>query len=149
LPANPVPDGYHTVTPYLTCTPVDQVVDFLLKTFDATEVEHMSTPDGRVMHAEVRIGDSIVMLGEPSGQWTPMPAALYVYVADCDAAYQRALSSGAISVAEPADQFYGDRHCGVRDPAGNLWWIATHQEDVAPSELKRRHAEAARSGKEG
>lgn len=147
MPAKPIPDGYHTVTPYLTCTPVDRVVDFLLKAFDAAEIEHMASPDGRVMHAEVRIGDSIVMLGEPSGQWSPMPSALYLYVADCDAHYQRALKAGGISVAEPANQIYGDRHCGVRDPAGNLWWIATRQEDVSPAELRRRHEEAARQRK--
>jgi len=144
MSAKPIPDGYHTVTPYLTCTPVDQVVDFLQKTFDATEVEHIAAPDGRVMHAEVKIGDSIVMLGEPSGEWKPMPAALYLYVSDCDASYRRALAAGGISVAEPTDQFYGDRHCGVRDTAGNLWWIATHQEDIAPAELRRRHDEIAK-----
>ena len=94
------------------------------------------------MHAELKVGDSILMLGEPSSQWKPMPAAFYLYVTDCDATYRRALSAGSeVSVAEPADQFYGDRHCGVRDAAGNLWWIATHKEDVSPAEMKRRQTE--------
>ena len=141
MPANHIPDGFHTVTPYLTCAPVGQVIDFLKRTFDATEIERMSGPDGRLMHAEVKVGDSIVMLGEPSGQWKPMPAALYLYVPDCDASYKRALAAGGESISEPADQFYGDRHCGVRDRAGNLWWIATHKEDVAPAEMKRRREE--------
>jgi len=141
MPPQPIPDGYHTVTPYLTCTPVSEVVDFLKRTFDATETVHMAGPDGRLMHAEVKVGDSMIMLGEPSAQWKPMPAALYLYVADCDATFKRALTAGGVSVAEPADQFYGDRHCGVRDAAGNLWWIATHKEDVSPAELKKRQEE--------
>jgi PhnB protein len=144
MSAKPIPDGFHTVTPYLTCTPVAEVIEFLKKTFDAAEIERMSAPDGRLMHAEVRIGDSILMLGEPSAQWKPMPSALYLYVDDCDAAYARALAAGGVSVAEPSDQFYGDRHCGVRDIAGNLWWIATHKEDVSPAEMKRRMEEMGR-----
>jgi len=149
MSAKPVPDGFHTVTPYLTCTPVAGVIEFLEKTFGAVVVERMSASDGRLMHAEVQVGDSILMLGEPSAPWQPMPCALYLYVGDCDAAYRRALEAGAVSVAEPADQFYGDRHCGVRDVAGNLWWIATHIEDVSPEEMKRRRDELPQGTPEG
>ncbi len=98
MPAKHIPEGFHTVTPYLTCTPVGQVIDFLKKTFDATEIERMSGPDGRLMHAELKVGDSIVMLGEPSADWKPMPAALYLYVPDCDASYKRALAAGGESI---------------------------------------------------
>ena len=144
MPAKYIPDGFHTVTPYLTCTNVAKVIDFLKRTFDAKEIERMSGPDGRIMHAEVPVGDSILMMGEPGGEWKPMPCALYLYVTDCDAAFKRALAAGGTSVVEPADQFYGDRHGGVKDVAGNLWWIATHKEDVSPEEMKRRHEEFAK-----
>jgi uncharacterized glyoxalase superfamily protein PhnB len=139
MAVKPVPEGYHTATPYLIVPGVAQVIDFLKQAFDAKEIhERTSRPDGSVMHAEVRIGDSPIMMGEPMGQFQAMPAFVYLYVADTDACYQRALKAGATSLLEPADQFYGDRNAGVRDAAGNVWWIGTHIEDVAPEELKRR-----------
>jgi len=98
----------------------------------------MEGPNGTIGHAEVRIGDSVVMLGQASSQWKPTTAAIYLYVNDTDATYKRALQSGATSAMEPTDQFYGDRNAGVQDPAGNFWWIATHVEDVAPDEMKKR-----------
>jgi uncharacterized glyoxalase superfamily protein PhnB len=98
----------------------------------------MSSPEGDVRHAEIQIGDSRVMLGEASDQWKPMPAMLYVYVEDTDAVYRRAIAAGGQSLREPTTEFYGDRSAGVQDPAGNLWWIATHVEDVSPEELTRR-----------
>jgi PhnB protein len=140
MPVKPIPDGFHSVTPYLTVTGVAALLDFLKRAFDATEVERVSRPDGTVGHAAVRIGDSMVMMGEAGGQWTPMPCSLYLYVPDTDAVYRRALQAGATTVMEPADQFYGDRNAGVKDPSGNLWWIATHQEDMPPEELQRRAA---------
>src|SRR6266568_5870663 len=106
--------------------------------FDATELERMSRPDGTIGHAEVRIGDSVVMMGEARGESTPMPGTLYVYVSDTDAVYKRALEAGAASLMEPADQFYGDRNAAVKDAVGNRWWIATHKEDVSPQEIVRR-----------
>ena len=143
MAVKPVPEGYHTATPYLIVPGVAKVIDFLKETFDAKETERMSRPDGAIMHAEVRIGDSPIMLGEPVGQFGPMPATVYVYVPDTDACYQRALKAGGISLMEPADQFYGDRKAGVRDPSGNVWWIGTHIEDVAPEEIARRAAQRA------
>src|SRR5690606_6674014 len=89
-------------------------------------------------HAELKIGDSTVMIGDACDEYQPMPACMYLYVNDVDAVYKRALEAGATSHMEPANQFYGDRHGAVKDPAGNLWSIATHVEDVPPEELARR-----------
>jgi len=104
----------------------------------------MKMPDGNVAHGDVLIGDSHVMLGEASGPWPSQPSSIYVYLPDCDAVYKQALAAGGTSVQEPKTQFYGDRHGAVKDVCGNTWWIATHVEDVAPEELERRAAEAAR-----
>lgn len=124
------------------------VIDFTVKVFGAKEFERMTKPDGRVMHAEVEIGGSVVMVSDTSESSKAMPGMLYVYVDDVDAAYARAIAAGATSIMEPADQFYGDRHGGVRDFAGNQWWIATHKEEVSPDELQRRAKEFyARQGR--
>jgi PhnB protein len=139
MPVKRIPDGYHTVTPYLTVRGVARLIDFLKQSFGAVETLHpMKQPDGRIMHAEVRIGDSIVMMGEPADDSTLMPGAIHLYVDDADTTYRRALQSGATSIREPEDQFYGDRSAGVKDPSGNIWWIATHKEDISPQELARR-----------
>lgn len=142
MAVNPKPDGYHTLTPYLVVREANKAIEFLKQSFAAVETERFDRPDGTVKHVELRIGDSMVMMGEPEGEMQPMPAMLHVYVDDTDAAYHRAIEAGATSMMEPADQFYGDRNAGVKDPCGNVWWIATHVEDVLPEELKRR-AEAA------
>ena len=138
MAVKPIPDGYHSVTPYLVVQGVAKLIDFLKQAFDAKEIERMAGPDGSVMHGEVRIGDSVVMLGEAWGESKPIAAALYLYVNDTDVTYRRALQAGATPLREPADQFYGDRSGGVKDPAGNQWWIATRKEDVSPEELARR-----------
>lgn len=138
MTVKPIPEGYHTATPYLIVRGVTEVIEFLKKALDGEEIERTSRPDGTIMHAEVRIGDSLIMLGEAMGEFKPMPGSIYLYVNDADASYKRALQAGATSITEPADQFYGDRNAGVKDPAGNCWWIATHKEDVAPEELARR-----------
>lgn len=139
----PIPDGFHTVTPYLVVPGVAKLIDFLKQAFDATEVFRHALPDGTVSHAELRIGDSRIMMGDSRGEHKPMPAMLYLYLHDVDTAYRRAIQAGATSVQEPANQFYGDRNCGVQDACGNQWWIATHVEDVPPEELKKR-ADAAK-----
>ncbi len=138
MAVKPIPDGYHTVTPYLMVQGAAKLLDFLQQAFDAKVTERMERPDGVIGHAEVRIGDSMVMLAEASGQWKAMPSAIYLYVNDTDATYKRAVQAGATSVMEPANQLYGDRNGGVKDPTGNLWWIATHVEDVSPEEMKKR-----------
>lgn len=133
-----IPEGFHTVTPHLTVQGTSKLVDFLKQAFEAKELFRLAHPDGTLMHAEVKIGDSIVMMGEARGEWKPMPGSLYVYVNDADGVHKRALQAGATSTMEPADQFYGDRTAGVQDPSGNQWMIATHKEDVPPEELRRR-----------
>ena len=134
----PVPERYHSVTPYLVVEGVPKLLEFLKDTFNSTELERVPRPDGTISHAEVRIGDSVVMMGEANAQSKPMPTMLYVYVEDVDAVYKRALQAGAKPVRELKDEFYGDRAGGVADPMGNQWWIATHKEDVSPEELRRR-----------
>lgn len=142
MAVNHIPQGYRTLTPYLVVEGVLRLIDFLKETFGAQEVHPpMLRPDGSVMHAELRFGDSLVMMGEPTSDFRAMPAMLYVYVEDTDATYRRALKAGAKSVMEPADQFYGDRNAGITDPSGNCWWIGTHIEDVSPEEAARRAEE--------
>ena len=140
---NPVPEGYHTITPYLYAEGATDLINFLERAFAAQETERMVRPDGSILHAEVRIGDSVLMLAEATGEVQPMPSALYLYVGDTDAAYHRAIEAGASSLMEPTDMFYGDRNAGVKDPFGNHWWIATRFEDVPVGELQTR-ADAAR-----
>jgi PhnB protein len=142
MPTPYIPEGYHTVTPYLAVNGAAKLLDFLKATFGAQEKEMMRRPDGTIGHAEVTIGNSVVMLGEAAGDFKPTPATLYVYVEDADAIYARALAAGATSIRPPETQFYGDRHGAVTDPVGNSWWIATHVEDVPPDEMMRR-AQAA------
>jgi PhnB protein len=127
----PVPDGHNSVSPYLVIERATILIDFLKHTFTATELGRSLRADGTIRHAEVKIGDSVVMLGEATGEFTPMPCMINVYVEDTDVVYQRALQAGATSIREPADQEHGDRTAGVTDPFGNQWWIATHKEDVA------------------
>jgi PhnB protein len=144
----PLPDGVHSVNPYLVVDDPDALIAFLEHVFGARTGERTAV-DGATLHADVRIGDSRVMIGAARG-WTPTPAMLYVYVDDCDAAYARAIAAGAESLMAPADMFYGDRHGGVKDASGNSWWIATHIEDVPPDELARRHeAEQRRRAAKG
>lgn len=120
-----VPSGYHTVTPYLVVPGVARLIDFLTQAFEARELQRHLRPDSTVQHAEVTIGDSVIMMGEPAGSQPPRPGMIHLYVADGDAAYQRALHAGATSLREPADLPHGVRMSGVEDPHGNQWWIAT------------------------
>lgn len=139
MTVKPIPDDYHKVTPYLIIHGVDKIIDFLAKAFDAELKYRFERPDGSVMHAELRMGDSAVMLGEPTGDFTPMPGSIYLYSEDCDSAYQRALDAGAASVMEPMDMHHaGERYGGVRDMSGNIWWIATHIEDMSTEEMEKR-----------
>ncbi len=141
MPVNPIPDGYHTVTPYLVVTNVRRLMEFLTSAFDATLTFESVKPDGRIGHAEMKIGDSPIMMAEATDQHKHAPATFYMYVSDVDTAYSKAVAAGGESISEPTTQFYGDRHGGVKDPTGNFWWVATHVEDVAPEELQRRMKE--------
>jgi PhnB protein len=138
MAVKPVPDGYHTVVPYLIVPDADKQLEFLKQAFGA-KVDHLTRrDDGAIMHGDVMIGDSHVMLSQANDRFPAMPTAIYLYVPDTDALYQAALAAGATSLMEPANQFYGDRNAGVRDSQGNSWWIGTHVEDVAPEEIERR-----------
>ena len=134
----PIPQGYHSVTPYLIVNGAPRLIDFIKHTFNAEERERVMAPGGVVSHAELKIGDSIVMLADSTGEYKPTLSQVYVYTEDVDKVYSRALEAGAISVREPKNQFYGDRSASVRDAFGNVWGIATHVEDVPPDELQRR-----------
>ena len=145
----PIPDGYRTVTPYLVVRDVPRLIEFLQQAFGATELMRHLRPDGSVMHAEVQIGDSRVMIGEAPPSSPPLPGCIHLYVVDTDALYHLALQAGATSLREPTNQFYGDRMAGVQDPVGNQWWIATHIEDVSPVDMALRAAAAATTAAPG
>jgi PhnB protein len=131
-----IPEGYHTVTPYLYVHPVAQFIDFLKRAFDAEQIEYHDLGGGHI-HAEVRIGDSMIMIGgAPTAK-----ASIYLYVPDVDALYSRAVAAGATSVEEPNDKPYGDRSAWVTDPFGLTWFIATRKEDMSSEEIERRMAE--------
>ena len=137
-----IPEGYHTVTPSLNVKGVAKLVDFLKAAFGAEEVMRMPGPGGMLMHAEVNIGNSRLMMGEPMPTTAPTSGAFYLYVSDVDSAYKRAVSAGAKSLSAPADQFWGDRMATVADAFGNTWSLATHKEDLTPEEMAKRMAAA-------
>jgi len=138
-----IPDGYHAVTPSLVVKGAAKFIDFLKEAFGAEEAFRMPAPTGEIMHAEVRIGDSVIMLNDTMRQ-SPTTSSLFLYVTDVDRVYQRALKAGATSVTEPANMFWGDRMAQVNDMFGNQWSIATHVEDVPPQEMEKRAAAAMR-----
>lgn len=139
----PIPEGHPIVTPYLIVPGVAALVDFLTEVFGAVEGPRLARPDGSVMHTHVTIGDSVVMMGEPSPDFGPMPASIYIYVEDCDATFAKAVEAGGtvvmpVTTMEHAGQRYG----GIKDASGNIWWIATQVEDVSAEEEQRRIAAA-------
>jgi len=146
----PIPDGYHTITPYLTIRGAAQAIEFYKKAFGAEELSRMTAPDGRLGHAELRIGDSIFMLGDEfpeMGGKGPQtlggtPVGLFLYVNDVDAAFARATAAGAKVTMPLADMFWGDRYGKLADPFGHEWSLGTHKEDVKPEEMARRAEEA-------
>ena len=143
--ARPIPDGYHSVQPYLYLKNASDAIAFYSKAFGATERLRMANKDGRIGHAEINLGDSCIMMADENaaiGAYSPehyggAPMSLMIYVEDCDVIYQRAIAAGATSLREPADQFYGDRMAGVADPFGFHWFIGTHIKDVSPEEMKQ------------
>ena len=144
----PIPEGYHTVTPYLIVNDAARALEFYRQAFGATETYRMTDPNGRVGHAEIKLGDSHIMLADEHpeiGARSPQafggsPISLLIYVEDVDALVNQAVQAGAKLTRPVADQFYGDRTGGLEDPFGHVWYIATHVEDVAPEELERRAA---------
>ena len=151
---NHIPEGYHSVTPYLVVNDGARALEFYRQAFGATEVFRMEGPDGKIGHAEIKIGDSHVMLADENpemGARSPQafggsPVRLMLYVEDVDATVGRAVDAGAKLTRPIADQFYGDRTGGVTDPFGHAWYVATHVEDVPPEELKKRAAAAHQGG---
>ena len=145
----PIPDGYHSVQPYLIFKNTAAAIDFYKKALGAKERMRMPGPDGKIMHAELEVGDSCLMMADENPKvgahsvehFGGSPVGLMIYVEDCDKIYKQAVAAGAKSEREPADQFYGDRMSGVIDPFGYRWYIATHIKDVTPEEL-RKHASA-------
>jgi uncharacterized glyoxalase superfamily protein PhnB len=138
-----IPEGYHSVTPTLVVRGAAKLIDFMKEAFGAEEAFRMPAPSGEIMHAEVRVGDSIVMLNDAMRQ-SPITSSLFLYVTDVDRVYQRALKAGATSLSEPANMFWGDRLAQVQDQFGNQWSIATHVEDVPPQEIEKRAQAAMR-----
>jgi PhnB protein len=146
MAVKPIPDGYHTVTPYIIVKGARKALEFYQQAFGASVHICMDGPGESVAHAEFRIGDSQVMLGEENPAWGAVspttlggtPTGICLYVADCDAMFNRAVAAGATVVKPLQDQFYGDRSGTVADPFGHKWTIATHIEDVAPEEMTRR-----------
>ncbi|HKN01093.1 MAG TPA: VOC family protein [Candidatus Binataceae bacterium] len=139
MAVKPVPDGYHTVTPFLNVKGTAKLIDFLKEALGAEEVMRMPGPGGVVMHAEVSIGNSRLMLSEAM-QTAPSASSFYLYVNDVDALYKRAVGAGASSQSAPTDQFWGDRMATIKDPFGNTWSLATHKEDPSPEEIAKRMA---------
>jgi PhnB protein len=142
----PIPEGYHTVTPYLYVRGATAAIDFYKNVFGASEIVRMAGPDGRIMHAEMKIGDSVVMLGDENlqvGMLSPQTVGgfstgLHVYVENSDAVVKKMVDSGAKVLRPIKNQFYGDRSASVLDPFGHMWSVATHIEDVSPEEMKKR-----------
>jgi PhnB protein len=145
----PVPEGYHTITPYLAVENATEAIDFYQRAFGAQERVRMDGPQGSIMHAELQIGDSMIMLSDPFPQAsTKTPKELggttisiFAYVEDIDSVYKQAIDAGASSLMEPDDMFWGDRFGSVQDPFGHSWTIATHVEDVSPEEIEKRSEE--------
>ncbi|HEY2456819.1 MAG TPA: VOC family protein [Candidatus Acidoferrum sp.] len=146
----PIPEGYHTATPYLIVTGAAKAIEFYKSAFGADEIMRMPQPDGRIGHAEIKIGDSTIMLADEfpeMGARSPQslggsPVSILLYVEDVDTVFAQAVAAGAKVQRPLADQFYGDRTGGVTDPFGHVWYIATHTEDVSEEEMKKRAAAA-------
>jgi uncharacterized glyoxalase superfamily protein PhnB len=142
--AQPIPQGFHSITPFISVNNAEKVVEFLHK-LGAEEKYAFRGPDGELWHCQMQFGDSMIMIGDPMDKHPSMPSMLYIYVPDADALYKKAVQAGGVSVQEPTDQFYGDRSGGVTDPCGNVWWFATHKEDVSDEEMKRRAEKMAKA----
>jgi len=138
MSVKPIRPGFHTITPYLFVRDTPRLIEFLLAAFGGELNSRMSRPDGSVMHAEMRIGDSMLMMGEGAGDFGPMPTSIYLYVPDCDAVFRNAVAAGGTSISEPRDMPSGERYGGIKDPCGNIWWVATHVADFSPEEQEKR-----------
>ncbi|RAP64653.1 glyoxalase [Achromobacter sp. HZ01] len=146
--SKPIPEGMHTLTPHIVCEGAAQAIDFFKKAFNAQEITRLAGPNGKVMHAAVRIGDSVLMLMDDFPEWGSLgpkalkgtPVTLHLYVEDVDAAIKQAVAAGAQVTMPPADMFWGDRYGQVVDPYGHRWSIATHKFDLTPDEIRENMA---------
>jgi len=118
------PEGFQTITPYFTVTDADRLIEFLVAAFGASLIKQSRYDDNRIQHARLRIGNSVLMLNESSGDYPANTSQMHLYVDDADGTYEGALQLGAVSVMEPNDRPHGDRMAGIKDPCGNVWWIA-------------------------
>jgi uncharacterized glyoxalase superfamily protein PhnB len=139
--ARPIPEGYHSLTPFVIAKGAARFMDFMAEAFDAKEIARVVGDDGAIGHAETRIGDSVVMTFDARKGWPETPAFLRLYVEDCAASYEQALAAGATSVTRPTEMPWGDRVARVRDPLGNLWWLMTRIEDLSLEEMEPRYGE--------
>ncbi|MCH2547528.1 MAG: VOC family protein [Alphaproteobacteria bacterium] len=134
------PDSVPSVAPYIIVNDAQKVLDFVKRAFDAEEIQTLRNKNGIIQYAQIRIGDGMVMLSENKN--IASPSTIYLYVADSDCHYERGLASGGTSVCEPEDRFYGDRNAAVKDPCGNVWWVATHKEALSREIMESRAHEA-------
>ena len=141
MAVKPIPDGYHSVTPFVICSDAARFLDFMRVAFGAEELGRVVGEDGRIGHAEARIGDSVVMAFDGKPEWPHTPGFLRIYVEDGDDTMRRAVEAGGSTVTAMTNMPWGDRVGRVRDPVGNLWWIMTRLEDVSPEEIERRYGE--------
>ena len=147
MAVKPIPDGFHTITPHLIIKGAAEAIEFYKKAFGAEEIMRMPSPDGKLMHAEIKIGDSRLMLADEFPDWGKVgpqsiggsPVVVHLYVKDCDAAFNQAVEAGAKPTMPPADMFWGDRYGALEDPYGHHWSVATHTQDLTPEQI----AEAA------
>jgi len=145
---NYIPEGFNTVSPYLIVDGADGLIEFMTKALGGQKTYEMRDSDGKITHATVKIGNSMIMLGDTMRGMGPQTAMLYLYVEDVDGLYKKAMQAKAESVREPEDQFYGDRACCVKDQWGNTWWLAKNIEEVDNAELERRAKEMYKKQKE-
>ena len=156
MAAKAIPEGFHSLTPTITVANAKKAIEFYQKAFGAKEISRAEGPGGKLMHAEIEIGDSILMLSDSFPEMggppapandAPIPASIHLYVENADAVWERALAAGATVTMPLADMFWGDRYGKVRDPFGHSWAIATHKEDLTPEQVKQRQMEAMQSFK--
>jgi uncharacterized glyoxalase superfamily protein PhnB len=143
MAVKPVPEGYTTVTPWLISRDTARLIEYVQEAFGGEELARVLNSDGTIGHAEMRIGDSVVMMFDAKPDSPPTPAFLRLYVADADAVHRQAVAAGGTSVTEVTHLFFGDRVGRVRDPLGNVWWIQAHIEDVSPQEMEERLTDPA------
>lgn len=153
MSVKPIPEGYHSLTPYLGIDSAAAAIEFYQHAFGATQVMRLDMPDGKVGHAELRIGDSAIMLASPCGEMAfgsprdnHTSVGLHLYVNDVDAQYAQAIGAGATAISEPKDQFYGDRSGTLKDPFGHVWFIASRKEDLTEAQIRQRAAEMFKQG---